>query len=63
MLRKEPMSLLRLLRMDMKLSLNSKFKLGFALARCLAQLQMVKWVCANHGVAPSSFEADHSTGT
>ena len=44
-----PISLLRLLQMDLKLSLNDKFKLALALATCVAQLQMVKWVIELEG--------------
>jgi hypothetical protein len=43
-LRQTPKSLLYLLRQELKLSLNNKFKLALGLSKCLAQLQMVKWV-------------------
>jgi hypothetical protein len=41
----KPLSLLRLLDIPaIKPTLSEKFQLAFALARCIAQLQMVKWV-------------------
>ena len=41
----EPISLLQLLGIaDMKLSLGSKFQLALGLAKCMAQLHMVRWV-------------------
>jgi len=41
----EPVSLRRLLDGTDKPELGDKFQLAFGLARCIAQLQMVKWVC------------------
>ena len=41
----KPISLLQLLgNADMKLSLGSKFQLALGLAKCMAQLHMVRWV-------------------
>jgi hypothetical protein len=40
----EPVSLRRLLDGTEKPELGDKFQLAFGLARCIAQLQMVKWV-------------------
>lgn len=41
----QPLSLLRLLEgKDFKPELGDKFQLAFGLARCISQLQMVKWV-------------------
>jgi hypothetical protein len=39
-----PVSLQKLLDLDLKLSLNKKFALAYSLARCLAQFQVVGWV-------------------
>lgn len=42
----EPVSLRHLLDSPhIKLALGEKFQLAFGLARCIAQLQMVRWVC------------------
>lgn len=43
----EPVSLRRLLDGTEKPELGDKFQLAFGLARCIAQLQMVKWVSLN----------------
>jgi hypothetical protein len=43
----EPVSLRRLLDGTEKPELGDKFQLAFRLARCIAQLQMVKWVSLN----------------
>ncbi|KAI9764409.1 MAG: hypothetical protein M1840_008432 [Geoglossum simile] len=39
-----PISLLGILKKDLRLSLNDKFRLALALATCLSQLHMVNWV-------------------
>ena len=48
-----PTSLLEILslKVPMKPSLNDKFRLALGLARCISQLQLVKWVCFSY---PSS---------
>ena len=40
----QPTSQFSLLHQDLKMSLNNKVKLALGLSKCLAQLQMVKWV-------------------